>query len=60
MYLTGIADEASKGIEEQIAATRELGWTHIEARNVDGRNTRGGSPNYCPRPVPAAGWHPWI
>lgn len=38
MYLTGFADEASKGIEGQIAATRELGWTHIESRNVDGKN----------------------
>lgn len=38
MYLTGFADEAAKEIEGQIAATRELGWRHIEARNVDGRN----------------------
>jgi sugar phosphate isomerase/epimerase len=38
MYLTGFADEASKGIGGQIAATRELGWTHIESRNVDGKN----------------------
>jgi sugar phosphate isomerase/epimerase len=38
MYLTGFADEASKGIAGQIAATRELGWTHIESRNVDGKN----------------------
>jgi sugar phosphate isomerase/epimerase len=38
MYLTGFADEAAKAIEGQIAATRELGWMHIESRNVDGRN----------------------
>jgi len=38
MYLTGFADEASRGIEGQITATRELGWTHIESRNVDGVN----------------------
>jgi sugar phosphate isomerase/epimerase len=38
MYLTGFADEAAKGIEGQIKATRELGWTNIEARNVNGMN----------------------
>lgn len=38
MYLTGFADEAARGIEGQIRATQELGWSHIEARNVDGRN----------------------
>lgn len=34
MYLTGIADEAGAPIEAQIRATQELGWTTIEARNV--------------------------
>jgi sugar phosphate isomerase/epimerase len=38
MYFTGFADEAAKDIAGQIRATRELGWGHIEARNVDGRN----------------------
>ncbi len=38
MYLTGFADEAAKSIGGQIRATRELGWSHIEARNIDGRN----------------------
>jgi sugar phosphate isomerase/epimerase len=38
MYLTGFADEAASGIDDQIKATRELGWKHIEARNVDGLN----------------------
>ncbi len=38
MYLTGFADEAAKGITGQIAATRELGWAHIESRTVDGKN----------------------
>jgi sugar phosphate isomerase/epimerase len=38
MYLTGFADEAGRGIELQIAATKELGWRHIEARNIDGKN----------------------
>lgn len=38
MYLTGFADEAAAGIEQQIRATKELGWENIEARNVDGAN----------------------
>ncbi len=38
MYLTGFADEASKKIEEQIRATRELGWRYIESRGVEGGN----------------------
>lgn len=37
MYLTGFADEAAAGIDGQILATRELGWTNIESRNVDGK-----------------------
>jgi sugar phosphate isomerase/epimerase len=38
MYLTGFADEAADDIEGQIRATRELGWSNIEARNIGGRN----------------------
>ena len=38
MYLTGFADEASSTIDGQIRATLELGWRHIESRNVDGTN----------------------
>jgi len=38
MYLSGIADEAGKPIETQIRAHVELGWSHIEIRNVDGVN----------------------
>ncbi len=38
MYLTGFADEAATDIDGQIKATRELGWTHIESRNIDGEN----------------------
>lgn len=34
MILTGISDEAGAPIDAQIRATRELGWKHIEARNV--------------------------
>ena len=38
MYLTGIADEASQDIEEQINVTKELGWNAIESRFVNGKN----------------------
>lgn len=38
MYMTGFADEAAGGIDGQIRATRELGWSNIESRNIDGRN----------------------
>jgi sugar phosphate isomerase/epimerase len=38
LYFTGFADEAAKGIEGQIKATKMLGWTNIESRNVDGGN----------------------
>lgn len=38
MFLTGIADEAGENIERQIKAHKELGWNHIEVRNVDGKN----------------------
>jgi sugar phosphate isomerase/epimerase len=37
MYYSGIADEAGKSIDKQIQAHKELGWDHIELRNVDGR-----------------------
>ena len=38
MYLTGFADEAAGDIDGQIRATRELGWSNMEARNIDGTN----------------------
>lgn len=38
MFLSGIADEAGKPIDVQIKAHCELGWQHIEIRNVDGVN----------------------
>jgi sugar phosphate isomerase/epimerase len=34
MYLTGFADEANENIDAQIRITKQLGWTNIEARNV--------------------------
>ena len=36
MYFSGIADEAGQPIARQIAAHRELGWSHIELRQIDG------------------------
>ena len=36
--LSGFADEAASGIDGQIAATRALGWSCIEARSIDGVN----------------------
>jgi sugar phosphate isomerase/epimerase len=38
VFYTGFADEAGKGIDAQIRATRALGWSAIEARAVDGVN----------------------
>jgi sugar phosphate isomerase/epimerase len=37
MYLTGFADEAAASIDGQIKATRELGWSNIEMRGVEGK-----------------------
>ena len=47
MYLTGIADEASQDIEEQIKATKELGWNAIESRFVNGKNIHDISDEEC-------------
>ena len=38
MYLTGFADEAAQDLATQIKATKEIGWTHISARGVNGAN----------------------
>lgn len=35
MYLTGFADESATDLAGQIAATKELGWSHIESRKID-------------------------
>jgi sugar phosphate isomerase/epimerase len=35
MILIGIGDEAGSTIESQIAATKELGWKHLEMRGVE-------------------------
>lgn len=36
--LGGFADEAADSIEDQVAATKDLGWKYIEARSVNGIN----------------------
>ena len=41
MYFTGFADEASPDIDQQIQATKELGWRNIEARGLYGTNLAG-------------------
>lgn len=38
MILTGFADEASRELEKQIQATRELGWNCISSRMIGGLN----------------------
>ncbi|MEM1212202.1 MAG: TIM barrel protein [Planctomycetota bacterium] len=38
MYYTGFADEASEGIDGQINAIKQLGWSHIELRAVNKTN----------------------
>ena len=38
MYFTGFADEAATGIDGQIEAVYALGWSNIEARNIDKSN----------------------
>ncbi len=38
MFFSGIGDEAGVSLDDQIRAHRELGWKHIEVRNVDGVN----------------------
>lgn len=34
MILCGIGDEAGNSLQSQLNATRQLGWRHLEARNV--------------------------
>lgn len=38
MFFSGISDEAGQAIDTQIKAHRELKWTHLELRLVDGVN----------------------
>ena len=36
MYYTGFADEAGQNFDIQIKATKELGWSNIESRGIEG------------------------
>ena len=38
MFLSGIADEAGRDAGRQVQAHRELGWSRIELRNIEGVN----------------------
>lgn len=38
MFYSGIADEAAREARLQVEAHRDLGWNHIELRNVSGTN----------------------
>ncbi len=38
MYLTGFADEAAQDLATQIKATKEIGWSRISTRGVNGAN----------------------
>lgn len=38
MFYSGISDEAGQAIDIQIKAHRELGWTHLDLRMIDGQN----------------------
>jgi sugar phosphate isomerase/epimerase len=42
-FFSGIGDEAARGVDGQIRAQRELGWKHIELRNIDGKNVTDAS-----------------
>lgn len=38
MILSGFTDEAGPDVDRQIRATRALGWTHLSARTIEGKN----------------------
>lgn len=44
MYYSGFADEAGTDLSVQIRATKELGWQHIEMRNVKLEASSNASP----------------
>lgn len=51
MILTGISDEAGSMLDQQIRATLELGWKHIEARNVEIEGYPKGNLHDIPEPA---------
>jgi sugar phosphate isomerase/epimerase len=38
MFFSGLGDEASPLLSRQLAAHREIGWSHIEIRNIERKN----------------------
>ena len=38
MFYSGIADEGAEDLAGQIRAHQELGWKHVEIRNLSGTN----------------------
>jgi hypothetical protein len=38
VFYSGIADEAARDAKQQVEAHRELGWSHLELRNISGTN----------------------
>jgi sugar phosphate isomerase/epimerase len=38
MILSGFTDEAGQALSTQIQATKDLGWSHLSARSIDGKN----------------------
>lgn len=38
MHLSGFTDEAGQDLETQIKATQALGWQHLSARGINGKN----------------------
>ena len=38
MFYSGIADEGAEDLGGQVRAHQELGWKHIEIRNLSGTN----------------------
>ena len=51
MFLSGIGDEAGAAIDSQIRATKALGWSHIEARNVEVEGFPAGNIHDIPDPA---------
>ena len=38
MIVTGIPDEAAEDLATQVEVHRELGWSTVELRSIDGKN----------------------
>ncbi len=55
MFLSGIADEAAPEFARQLAAHKELGWSHIEIRMIEGTNLTDISDSDFDRVVEALG-----